>query len=226
MTSLARPWVFCTATASRHEEVEAQRLRGCRLLVTAAPARPGRPRGRCSSCSWTSTSSTSTDAVLGAELVDPADHLEVGAQAGERRAQLVRGVEHELALGSARRLERLEQPVERAPQPAQLVGAARARAAGRRRSSRPGPRRCRSASSAGRGRSGPPASRARSPAGRRSGPRPRASSASVFSSELTLTSVAICSAPPYDEVLARENCARGQVLDVLAHLVAVHRRRW
>ena len=75
-----------------------------------------------SSSIWVSTSSTSTVAVVGRELVEPADHLEVGAQAGERGAQLVAGVEHELALGLARALQGGQQVVEGAAQAAQLVG--------------------------------------------------------------------------------------------------------
>ena len=59
----------------------------------------------------------------------PAQHLEVGAQRGERRAQLVRGVGHEPALGALRVVERLEHRVERRGQPRQLVLALRLDAA-------------------------------------------------------------------------------------------------
>ena len=58
--------------------------------------------------------------VGGAEPAVP-EHLEVGAQRGERRAQLVRGVGHEPALRALGRLERLEHRVERAREPRQLV---------------------------------------------------------------------------------------------------------
>ena len=79
-------------------------------------------------------------AVGGGELVDPADHLEVRAQAGERRAELVGGVEHQLALGLARGLEGAQQPVERPTEAPELVGSRPVRAARRRRSCRRGPR--------------------------------------------------------------------------------------
>ena len=55
------------------------------------------------------------------ERVAALEHLDVGAQAGERRAQLVRCVGHELALRLHRALERVEGGVERARQPPQLV---------------------------------------------------------------------------------------------------------
>ena len=48
-------------------------------------------------------------------------HLDVGAQAGDRRAQLVRGVGDELALGGDRALERVEHRVEVLGQLADLV---------------------------------------------------------------------------------------------------------
>ena len=107
-----------------HEQVEAQRLPGRRPAV--APGQLGQVAHDVGQLLQLHEDVVDQHgAVLGAQLVDPADHLEVGAQAGERGAQLVRGVEHQLALGAPRRLERLEQPVEGAAEPAQLVGAAR-----------------------------------------------------------------------------------------------------
>ena len=67
--------------------------------------------------------------VLGAQFVDAADHLEVRPEAGQRCPQLVRRVEHQLALGAARGLEGLEQSVEGATEAAELVGAAGGEAA-------------------------------------------------------------------------------------------------
>ena len=109
------------------EQIEAERL-GCRRLLVAA-----RQLGQIADevgqlLQLHQDVVDEHGAVLDAQLVDPPDHLEVGAQAGERGPQLVRGVEDELALGPARRLERLEQAVEGAAQPSELVGTARARA--------------------------------------------------------------------------------------------------
>ena len=110
------------------EEVEAEGLRRGRLLVPACEL--GQVADEIRQFLELHQHVVDQDvAVLFAELVDAADHLEVGAQAGERRAQLVRGVEDELALGPARGLERLEQAVEGAAQPPQLVRAARGEAA-------------------------------------------------------------------------------------------------
>ena len=64
------------------------------------------------------------------ELVNPADDLQIGAQAGERSAELVGGIEHELALRPARRLQGLEEPVEGPAQPAQFVGSTRGETTG------------------------------------------------------------------------------------------------
>ena len=69
-------------------------------------------------------------AIGGRELVDPADDLEIGAQAGEGRPELVGGVHDQLDLGPAGELEGLEQPVEGAAEASELVGAARREAAG------------------------------------------------------------------------------------------------
>ena len=68
-------------------------------------------------------------ALLGRHLLGMGEDLDVGAQAGERRAQLVRGVGDELALGVDRALERVEHRVEAAGQAAQLAAAARVDAA-------------------------------------------------------------------------------------------------
>ena len=49
------------------------------------------------------------------------EHLDVGAQAGDRRAQLVAGVGHEVALRLDRALERVERRVEAAREAGELV---------------------------------------------------------------------------------------------------------
>ena len=121
--SLARPWVLCTATASRTRRSRRSTSRRRRLLV--APGQLGQVADQVGQLLELHEDVVDQHgAVLDAQLVDPADHLEVGAQAGQRGAQLVGRVEDELALGPPRRLERLEQAVERAAQAAQLVGAA------------------------------------------------------------------------------------------------------
>ena len=68
-------------------------------------------------------------AVGGRQVAAGAEHLEVGAQRRERRAQLVRRVGDELALGALRVVERLEHRVERRGQPRELVVALRLDAA-------------------------------------------------------------------------------------------------
>ncbi len=104
-----------------HEEVEPQRLPRRRLLV--APGQLGQVADEVGELLELHQDVVDQDrAVLGAQLVDAADDLEVGAQAGEGRAQLVGRVEDELTLGPARRLERLEQTVEGLAQAAQFVG--------------------------------------------------------------------------------------------------------
>src|SRR4051794_20629069 len=60
-------------------------------------------------------------AILGAELRVVAQDLDVGAQTGERGAQLVGGVVHELALRAHRGVERVEHRVEGPRELAQLV---------------------------------------------------------------------------------------------------------
>ena len=64
-------------------------------------------------------------AVAGVRRPAAGQHLEVRAQRGERRAQLVRGVGDELALRALRALERLEHGVEGAREPRDLVVAVR-----------------------------------------------------------------------------------------------------
>ena len=59
--------------------------------------------------------------LLARELVDVLEHLHVGAQARDRRAQLVARVGHQLALGGHRPLERVEGGVEAVGQPGELV---------------------------------------------------------------------------------------------------------
>ncbi len=65
---------------------------------------------------------------VGFQFFEAAGHLHVGAQAGERRAQLVGGVEDQLALALPRGVEGLEQPVEGPAEPAQLVDPSRVEA--------------------------------------------------------------------------------------------------
>ena len=84
------------------EQVESERLGRCRLLV--APGQLGQVADEVGQLLQLHQDVVDEDgAVLVAQLVDPADHLEVGAQAGERGAQLVRRVEDELALGAGAR---------------------------------------------------------------------------------------------------------------------------
>ena len=124
------------------EQVEAQRLAGLRQLV--ATGELGQVADEVGELLQLHQDVVDQHgAVLGAQLVDAADHLEVRPQAGQRRPQLVRRVEHQLALRAARRLEGFEQAVEGAAQPAELVGAARGRGGARRPSSPPRPPRCR-----------------------------------------------------------------------------------
>ena len=67
---------------------------------------------------------------LGSRIADR-ERVEVGLHAGQRRAQLVRGVGDELALGQARALERREHRVEAGRQPPELVLLAGRRCGGR-----------------------------------------------------------------------------------------------
>ncbi len=60
-------------------------------------------------------------ALVGRQAVGLPQRLDVGAQAGDRRAQLVAGVGHELALCLDRPLERVERGVEAARQPGELL---------------------------------------------------------------------------------------------------------
>jgi hypothetical protein len=59
--------------------------------------------------------------LLGRKRAFAGEHLDVRAQAGERRAQLVRRVRHELALGATRLLERAKHRVEARREPSELV---------------------------------------------------------------------------------------------------------
>ncbi len=70
-------------------------------------------------------------ALVGRQRLGLGQHLDVRAQAGDRRAQLVRGVGDELALGGDRALERVEHRVEVLGQLADLVVARRPRSGGR-----------------------------------------------------------------------------------------------
>ena len=72
------------------------------------------PTSAVSSSSWATRSRAQALAVAGVRRPAARQHLEVRAQRGERRAQLVRGVGDELALRALRALERLEHRVERA----------------------------------------------------------------------------------------------------------------
>ena len=60
-------------------------------------------------------------ALSGRQLLVPREHLDVGAQARQRRAQLVRGVGDELSLRLRRRLERREHRVEGRGEARELV---------------------------------------------------------------------------------------------------------
>ena len=60
-------------------------------------------------------------ALVGRQPVGVLERLDVGPQAGDRRAQLVAGVGDQLALGVDRALERVERGVEAAGQPGELV---------------------------------------------------------------------------------------------------------
>ena len=113
---------------------------------STGPPRPPRPGGRgrastSSSTRWDSsrvspwTSSTSSVARLRGQLVDAAQHAGVGAQAGQRGAQLVGGVLDEALLRVPRGGEPGEHRVERRRQPRHLVAALHRHAARPGRSS-------------------------------------------------------------------------------------------
>ena len=51
----------------------------------------------------------------------PSEHLDIRAQAGQRRSQLVRGIRDQLPLGAVGLLERRQHRVEACGQPAELV---------------------------------------------------------------------------------------------------------
>ena len=91
------------------------------------------PTSALSSSSWATRSARSRSRSLGVGRAAAGQHLEVRAQRGERRAQLVRGVGDELALRALTSLERLEHRVERGRQARDLVLALRRRSAARGR---------------------------------------------------------------------------------------------
>ena len=83
VTSSARPWVSWTADGLAHEQVEAQQLGRGRVLVAPGQlGQVGHQSGQLLELHEHVVDQHRT--VVGAELVDAADHLEVGAQAGER----------------------------------------------------------------------------------------------------------------------------------------------
>ena len=87
-------------------------------------ARPGRRRGSMSSSSWARTSSSSSaraSAGQPAGGVGLGQQVEVGAQRGQRGAQLVAGVGDQAALAVTGGGERREHRVERRGQPGDLV---------------------------------------------------------------------------------------------------------
>ena len=91
------------------------------------------PTSAVSSSSWATRSAAQPLAVPGVRRAAAREHLEVRAQRGERRPQLVRGVGDELALRALGSLERLEHRVERARQAGELVVAVGVDAAERSR---------------------------------------------------------------------------------------------
>ena len=106
------------------------------LVDQCAPGRRARRGGGAasssrasSSRSFTSRVSRSTSAsrsAVSGRVTGRHGHLELGPQAGQRRAQLVRGVGDERPLSPPGRLQPAEHAVERLGQPADLVGASRA----------------------------------------------------------------------------------------------------
>ena len=206
------------------EQVEAERL-GCRRLLVAA-GQLGQVADEVGQLLQLHQDVVDQHgAVLDAQLVDPPDHLEVGAQAGERGAQLVRRVEHELALGPARRLERLEQAVEGAAQPPELVGASGrepARDVGRLGQVLDGVGQRVQRDQRGAGDQ-PAQHDGQEDADQ--GHDAEQDRPSRPSSELALSRVAICSAPPSRRMPDSNARVGRQVLDQFAHLVAVDRDR-
>ena len=113
-----------------HELVEPQRLG---RLAGASPSRASStrsPTSSPSSSSWATRSRRRRSRSAAGSSRWRAEHLEVGAQRGQRRAQLVRRVGDELALRALRVVERLEHRVERRREPAR---ARRRRSASMRR---------------------------------------------------------------------------------------------
>ena len=157
-------------------------------LGARAPARPRRPPARSARRARSTMSARSASRSCGGQAVGVLERLDVRAQAGDRRAQLVAGVGHEVALGLDRALERVERRVEAAREPGrarrrppppsaaersgsrgELLGAAR-----EARRSAPAPSRATSAPSAGAERDARPRPRpAATSRTRRAGGRPR-----------------------------------------------------
>ena len=107
-------WRRARSTRRLAHEVEPHVLGLGALGGRRGRARPGRRRARVSSsscCGHVARARCSRSA--GRHRVVAREHLDVRAQARERRAQLVRGVGDELALRPRRVLERLEHRVER-----------------------------------------------------------------------------------------------------------------
>ena len=122
----------------------------CHLLRTISSTRtssissPGfAPRASSTMSATSAVSSSSSSRMSARRLARSAvrqpigvlERLDVGAQAGDRRAQLVAGVGHQVALRLDRALERVERGVEAAREPRELVAAARRRSAARGRAS-------------------------------------------------------------------------------------------
>ena len=121
VTPCVRPCVAATATASLTSRSSRSGSLADRQLVAAGQF--GQVADQVGQLLELHQDVVDQDRAVGlGELVDPADDLEIGAQAGERGAQLVGGVDDELALGAPGELEGLEQPVEGAAQPPELVG--------------------------------------------------------------------------------------------------------
>ena len=102
VTPCVRPWVVATATASRDEQVEAEGFLAHGQLV--APRQLGQVAHQVGQLLQLDQDIVDQHRAIGlGELVDPADDLEIGAQAGERGAQLVGGIDDELDSGRAGR---------------------------------------------------------------------------------------------------------------------------
>ena len=128
-TPRLRPWVVATSTASR--TIESSRIGSVVELGLFTPGQLGQVGHQGGQLVQLGEDVADQHLpFLGSELLQPAGHLHVGPQAGQRCAQLVGGVEHQLALALPRGVERGQQPIERPSQAAELVGAARVEALG------------------------------------------------------------------------------------------------